>query len=281
VFQQAILISFREGLESFLIVGVILAYLRRTGRAALVRGVHLGIALSALTCTLGAYLWYRWTQSETSSPNQSLYEGIAAFVAALLVGGLLWQTLRAGKRLRSQIEARVERATASGESWRAILGATLVTTLLITREGLEAVLFLGVQAFTVKATVLALGAGLGLGLAALIAWSWSRFGYRLQIALVLRVTAIFLVLFLVQLLIYGLHELAESGIVPGDRITAFHNATERLGPQGDIGQWFTFSLAGAPLLYLVLDRLRPSRSHQPPAKAPSPTDHEAAPRLAG
>ena len=81
----------------------------------------------------------------------------------------------------------------------AVAGTMLVTTLLITREGLEAVLFLGVQAFTVKATVLALGAALGLLLAAGIAWSWSRFGYRLQMGVVLRVTAIFLVLFLAQL----------------------------------------------------------------------------------
>jgi high-affinity iron transporter len=253
--QQAILISFREGLESFLIVGVILTYLRRTGRTELVRGVQLGVALSLLTCTGGAYLWYRWTQSETSNPNQALYEGIAAFAAALLVGGLLWQTLRSGKRLRGQIEAQVQRAAARA-SWQALAGTTLVTTLLITREGLEAVLFLGVQAFMVKATVLAAGAALGLLLAAGIAWSWSRFGHRLQMALVLRVTAIFLALFLAQLVIYGLHELAESAIIPGEGVTAFHAATERLGPQGDIGQWFTFSLAGAPLLYLALDRVR-------------------------
>jgi high-affinity iron transporter len=256
VLQQAILVSFREGLESFLIVGVIVAYLRRTGRLDLVRGVQLGVAASLVTCTAGAYLWYRWTQSETSSPNQSLYEGIAAFVAALLVGGLLWQTLRAGKHLRGDIEARVERA-AGRSSWQAVAAIVLVTTLLITREGLEAVLFLGVQAFTVKATVLALGAALGLLLAAAIAWIWSRFGHRLQLHLVLRVTAIFLVLFLAQLVVYGLHELAESAVVPGAGVTAFHAATERLGPQGDIGQWFTFSLAGAPLLYLVLARARP------------------------
>jgi high-affinity iron transporter len=253
--QQAILISFREGLESFLIVGVILAYLRRTGRGDLVRGVQLGVGLSVLTCTVGAYLWYRWTQSETSSPNQSLYEGVAAFLAAGLVGGLLWQTVRAGKRLRGDIEARMQRVAAA-PSWQAVAGTTLVTTLLVTREGLEAVLFLGVQAFTVKATVLALGAALGLLLAGGLAWSWSRFGHRLQMGVVLRVTAIFLVLFLAQLVVYGLHELAESAVIPGDHITAFHNATERLGPQGDIGQWFTFSLAGAPLLYLALERLR-------------------------
>jgi high-affinity iron transporter len=267
VLAQAILISFREGLESFLIVGVIIAYLRRTGRAALVRGVRAGVALSVLTCTAGAYAWYRWTQSETGGPNQALYEGIAAFAAAILVGALLWQTLRASKHLRQDIEARLERAAAaSASSWRALAAVAAVTMLLVTREGLEAVFFLGVQTFSARAPLLAIGAAVGLALAALIAWSWSRFGYRLQIGLVLRVTSIFLALFLAQLLIYGLHELAESGAIPGSGVEAFHAATERLGPQGDIGRWVTFSLVGAPLLYLLFHYLR-ARSQQPGDRA--------------
>jgi high-affinity iron transporter len=246
---QALLISFREGLESFLIIGVIATYLRRTGRGALIRGVHIGLGVSAITCTLGAYLWFLWTQSETGGPNQSKYEGILALVAAVLVGGLLWQTVRAGKHLKRDIEAKVDRAAASG---RALFGVAAVTTLLVTREGLEAVLFLGVQAFAAKAAALTIGAVLGLAGAALIAWIWSRFGHRLQIGLVLKVTSIFLALFLVQLLIYGAHELAESGMIQGSE--GFHDATERLGPQGDIGQYITFSLFAAPLLYLVLSR---------------------------
>jgi high-affinity iron transporter len=260
--QQAILVSFREGLESFLIVGVILAYLRRTGRPRLAHAVKVGVAISVLTCTGGAYLWYRWTQSESGSPNQSLYEGIAALVAALLVSVLLGQTVRASRHLGRDIERQVERATASR---RATLAMVLVTTLLVTREGLEAVLFLGVQAFTARATTLALGAALGLALAAALAWSWSRFAHRLQIPVVLRVTALFLGLFLAQLVLYALHELAESGIIASPRVEAFHNATERLGPQGDLGQWLTFSLPAAPLLYLLLARLRarPSASAEP------------------
>jgi high-affinity iron transporter len=255
--QQAILISFREGLESFLIVGVILGYLRKTGRLGLVRGVHLGIAVSVLCCTVGAYFWYGWLQSETGGPNQSKYEGIGALVAALFVGALLWQTVRAGKRLKGQIEDRIERAAgdrADSSSWQAVLGVALVTTLLVTREGLEAVLFLGVQVFAAKALAMAIGAVLGLAGAAMVALLFSRLGNRLQIGLVLRVTSIFLALFLVQLLIYGVHELAESGMIQGSQ--GFHDATERFGPDGDIGRWLTFSLAGAPLLYLLLDRWR-------------------------
>jgi high-affinity iron transporter len=268
--SQAALIAFREGLESFLIVGVILAYLRKTGRQSLVRGVHIGLAVSVVTCTTGAYFWYRWLQSETGGPNQAKYEAIGALAAAVFVGALLWQTVRAGKRLKGQIEAKLERATADRASWQAVAGVALVTTLLVTREGLEAVLFLGVQVFAAQAAVMAVGALLGLAAAGLIALVWSRFSHRLQIGLVLRVTSIFLALFLIQLLVYGVHELAESGMIQGSQ--AFHDATERFGPDGDIGQWLAISLAGAPILYLLLDRLRRRRAPaQQPAPAPSPS----------
>jgi high-affinity iron transporter len=269
---QALLISFREGLESFLIVGVILAYLRKTGRGALVRGVQVGIAASVVCCTVGAYFWYHWLQSETGAPNQSLYEAIGALAAAVFVGALLWQTIRAGKHLKGDIEARIERATADRASFKAVAAVALVTTLLVTREGLEAVLFLGVQVFAAKAAAMALGAALGIAGAAAVALSWSRLGHRLHIGLVLRVTSIFLALFLVQLLIYGVHELAESGIIQGSQ--GFHDATERFGPDGDIGKWLTFSLAGAPFLYVLLDRLR--RRGLPPRtqSAPPPSSQQ-------
>jgi high-affinity iron transporter len=281
---QAALISFREGLESFLIVGVILAYLRKTGRPALVRGVHIGLGASVVTCTLGAYFWYHWLQSETGGPNQSAYEAIGALAAALFVGALLWQTVRAGKRLKGEIEARIERATAERVSWQGVAAVALVTMLLVTREGFEAVLFLGVQVFTARAAAMALGAVIGLGAAGLIALCWTRFSHRLQIGLVLRVTSIFLGLFLLQLLIYGVHELAESGWIQGSQ--AFHDATERFGPDGNIGKWLAYSLAAAPLVYLVLDRFRRRKAGPAPAAAvpPSPSSAPSPPpasRVAG
>src|SRR5687767_9079114 len=99
---QGLLVTFREGVEAFLIVGVIAAYLRKTNGAALLRGVRIGIAISIVTCIGGAWLWMQ-------VPNQPLYEGIAALAAASFVGLLLWQTVRAGRRLKGQIEARIGR----------------------------------------------------------------------------------------------------------------------------------------------------------------------------
>ena len=260
---QALLVTFREGLESLLIVGVIAAYLRKTGRAGLLRGLRVGLGLSVVTCLVGAYLWQM-------VPNQPLYEGIAALTAAVLVGLLLIQMLRMGRRMKSDIEARVEKVAggaSGGESLGALAGIALVTTLLVTREGLEAVLYLGIQVRMAGSGASSLvGAALGLVLAAVVAWLWSRRAARLNLGVVLKVTAIFLGLFLFQLLVYGVHELAESGVIEGSQ--SFHDATEIMGPDGSVGHVISYSLLAAPLLYALLS-WRASR-WTPPPKGPQP-----------
>ena len=172
---QALLVTFREGIEAFLIVGIISAYLRKTNRAGLLRGIHIGLAASVVTCVAGAWAWLQ-------VPNQPLFEGIGALVGAAFVGALLWQTVRAGRRIKAEIEARIGRVVGheGPPSTRALAGVALVTTLLVTREGLEAVFYLGIQAFAIKRADVILGASLGLVLAGTIAWSWTRFANRVH-----------------------------------------------------------------------------------------------------
>ncbi len=264
---QALLVTFREGLESFLIVGVIAAYLRKTGRPDLVRGVAAGFALSVATCVLGAYLWQL-------VPNQPLYEGMAALIAAALVGAFLIQMLRMGRHMKGDIETRVARISGGeapqppaagerrdGETTQVpqrttpamLAGIALITALFVTREGLEAVLYLGIQMRMSGGGVgNKIGAGLGLLLASAVAWFWFKYARRLNLGVVLKVTAVFLALFLFQLLVYGVHELAESGVIEGSQ--GLHDATEAFGPQGPVGHVLSYSLLAAPLLYLVWKR---------------------------
>ncbi len=239
---RAGLVTFREAIEASLIIAVISAYLRRTGRQDLIPGIRIGVGLSIITCVAGAYLW-------TSVPQQSLYEGIAAIVSALLVGAMLWQIQRAARTLKGDIEAAVARRVASPH---ATLGVALATALFVTREGMEAVLFLGLQVFVSGRVEIAVAAALGLAAGVGVALGFLRWGVRLHLPTLLRVTAVFLGLFLVQLLVYGVHELAESHVIPGSQ--AFHDATELFGPEGWVGHLISYSLVGAPLLYLLWAR---------------------------
>ena len=104
---QAFVITLREGLEAFLIVAISLAYLKKTGRSDLARAVHWGIAVSVVISVAGGVLLER-------AANQSLYEGVLALVAAVLVASLTAHMWRVAKRMKREIEGRLERATMQG-----------------------------------------------------------------------------------------------------------------------------------------------------------------------
>ena len=73
--------------------------------------------------------------------------------------------------------------------------------------------------------------GLGLGLLAAIAigFLWTRLGKDVDLKSILNVSAVFLAIFLVQLVLYGIHEFAEARVLPSSQ--AIHDATEILGPE--------------------------------------------------
>ena len=114
---------------------------------------------------------------------------------------------------------------------QAAVGVFLFTLLMITREGMETALLMGtLVAQGSSALNLMLGAAGGVMAAAALAWLWSRYGHRVNLALFFQVTAVFLAVFVVQLLIYGFHELTEANLFPGSE--ALHWATEPYGPDG-------------------------------------------------
>jgi high-affinity iron transporter len=60
---------------------------------------------------------------------------------------------------------------------------------------------------------------------------------------------VFLAIFLVQLVLYGVHELSEARILPASQTV--HDATEILGPDGWIGHLLAYALAVIPTLWLA------------------------------
>ncbi|MGH8187485.1 MAG: FTR1 family protein, partial [Steroidobacteraceae bacterium] len=147
---QGFIITLREGLEAFLIVAISLAYLRRTGRADLARAVHWGIAVSVVVSGVAGVLFQR-------AANQALWEGVLAVAAAVLVGSLIVHMWRAAKTIKHDIERRLE-ASALRPARGAFIGVFLFTVLMITREGMETVLFLNAVLFQVQSTLVFTGA---------------------------------------------------------------------------------------------------------------------------
>jgi high-affinity iron transporter len=249
---QAFVVTLREGLEAFLIVAISLAYLKKTGRHALVPAVHWGIVTSILL-SIGAGVLL------AQAANQALWEGILALVAAVLVASLIVHMWRIGRHMKRNIEGRLEASSIKAGA-AAFAGVFMFTLLMITREGMETALLMNALLFQVRSMDIISGAVAGTLVAAFIAWIWSRYGYRINLARFFQVTAVFLMVFVVQLLIYGIHELTEANIFPNSQ--PWHDATEPYGPDGIYGQYLTYLLVLLPLGWLALSNFF-SRSGPP------------------
>jgi high-affinity iron transporter len=247
---QAFVITLREGLEAFLIVAISLAYLKKTGRDALLPAVHLGIALSVVLSVAAGFLLAK-------ANNQSLWEGVLGLVAAVLVASMTLHMWRAGRRMKKDIEGHLE-ASSLKLGRAAFFGVFGFTVLMITREGMETALLMTQLVFTVRSAQVIAGATAGTLSAAVVAWLWSRYGYRVNLSRFFQVTAVFLFVFVVQLLIYGFHELTEANVFPNSQ--PLHDATEAYGPDGVYGQYLTYLLVLLPLAWLAVSSLLARRS---------------------
>jgi high-affinity iron transporter len=249
---EAFVITLREGLEAFLIVALSLAFLRKTGRRELVGAVYVGIVAALVLSAVGGYLLF-------NASNQEWLEGPLAIIAAVSVSVLTVHMWRAGKQMKGDIEQRLGKSAVRAGAG-AFLGVFLFTVLMITREGMETALLL----LQLKETLnLAVGAALGFVGAAGVAWLWSRYGRRVNLALFFQATAIFLFIFVIQLLIYGVHEMSEQNYLPFSQ--AIHDASEPWGPESTFGHMLIYAMVILPMIWLAYASRFGKSSKQPPA----------------
>lgn len=245
---STLMITFREGVEALLVVAIALMYLRRTGREFLVPAIHAGWAVAlAGSVLLGVIL----ARVGAMTP---LAEGALALVAAVLVISCTSHMLRMGRQMKGAIDARLQQASTK-PSVAAYSAVFLFILLMVGREGVETATMLASLAAASDLRHLALGGLIGFALAGLLAWAWTRYGRRIDLGLFFRVTAVFMLLFSVQLTIYAFHEFTEAGVIPFVDNEYWHVATEDLA-EGTIGQWLSYSLLLAPVGFLLVAWLR-------------------------
>jgi high-affinity iron transporter len=253
---QAFEITFRQGLEAFLIVAIGAAYMRKSGRLHLMPAVRWGIVASILVSIVGAVA-IQWVA------NQALGEGILALAAAGLAAAFsvpVWHSV-------GQAHPATERSLSGSRGRGGLLpyvGVLCFTVLMISREGIETVRLLIALVFQIRSPQVIVTACAGILLAAGLAWLWTHYGRRIDMPPFLQVTAIFLFLFVVQLAVYGFHELTEANVFPNSE--PLHAASEPYGPDGKYGRYYPYLLVMVPLAWLAIQRLRRPRpsSHARP-----------------
>ena len=254
------LTTFREGLEAFLIISVAMAFLRQTNNRALLAPLFAGsLFATVLAGVLGVYL----AKTGALSP---VWEAWLALVAASLIIGCVVHMARHGKKFAHEIRQKMTELT-RGSSKMVWWGVFLFAVLMVGREGVEAATLIAALSSSAATSTLAYSAMGGILFAAILAMLWNRYGQRVNVGLLFRVTGVFLVLFAVQLLVYAFHEFSEAGVLPLLNNVYWHDLTEAYAPNGEYGVWLTYSLILIPIGLIMWDSLTQQMSQRSNASA--------------
>ena len=261
-FLSSLVITLREGIEAALAIGIILLYLRKTGRSALTAAVWWGVACALAASVIGAYVLQR------IAVNQEILEGILMFVAAIFVTTMIIWMWKSARGLKKEIEAKVEEiASQETEGRGAWLALFLFTFLMIVREGIETVIFLSAVNVSSQAILSFSGGIMGLLLAVAFGIFFVRGSIRIDLGRFFKITGIVLLIFVIQLIIGGVHELSEGGLIDiGPRAMAL------IGPIVKNNALFLIGILLIPVLMLII----PARRKELPPDTKSRADHRLA-----
>lgn len=207
---ESFLIVFRESLEMALIVGIILAYLKRAKLTRYNNAVYVGIAGGAAVSVLAAYLisvfW-----GEFTGVREEIFEGVVMLVAAVLLTSMIFWFFRQQRHIRAHLENAVQKFW---DKWSGV-GLFLVVFLAVLREGIETVLFMSAIFVNNPDPAEIAGAGfLGLFFALGLGYLIFVIGKKVNLRYFFVGSNVLLILFAAGLVAHGLHELQEAGIVP-------------------------------------------------------------------
>ncbi len=204
---SALLIALREGVEAALVVGIVLVYLNRTGRRALAPYVWAGVAVAVAVSFVAAILLQRWQISEDG------FEGVLMLTAAVLVVSMIVWMNRVARRLRKEIEQRIERYAQQSErlaGW----GIGFFVFLMVVREGAELILILRAVELSIAGLQVWIGTGVGIALAVAVGVFFFQGTLKVPLGRFFAATSIILMVVAFQLALTGLHEMSEALWLP-------------------------------------------------------------------
>jgi len=137
------LITFREALEAFLLVGIMLSYLDRVNAKAYKRYLYYGVVAGLLVSLVVAFLFQVVvSQFENEYYRNCLMIGILLFASGVLTYMAIWMQRQARERaseVQKQLDSHIDA--------RNLVGMVSLSFVAVLREGFETVLFFSALAY--------------------------------------------------------------------------------------------------------------------------------------
>src|ERR1700736_1399334 len=242
---EAFIITLREGVEAALIVGITLVYLAKIGRNDLRKTVYGALGAAFLGSIAVAVVISRthW--------NEDVFEGWIMLVAAFFVVTMVVFMMKTGRKLKGEIEGKIGLLAGNG-AW---FGLFVFIFLMILREGAETVLMLAGVTLNSSALMSFLGTLLGVLAAIAFGVMFVKGSVRINLQKFFRITTVIMFLVAAQLVVSGLHELSENGVLPSSK-----QEMALVGPivRNDVFFFITILALAALMVLFEVKRREPS-----------------------
>src|SRR5271170_5167693 len=249
---QAFIITLREGVEAALIVGITLAYLTKIGRQELRKTVYAAL-VAAFLGSIGVAVVISRTHL-----NEDVFEGWVMLVAAFFVVSMVVFMMKTGRKLKGEIEGRVGLLVGK-DAW---FGLFVFVFLMVLREGAETVLILSAVSLNSTELMSFLGTLLGVVTAVLFGVMFVKGSVRINLQKFFRITTAILFLVALQLVVAGLHELSESGVIASSK-----REMAIIGPIVRNDLFFFVTIVALAALMVLFDAKRSQPASEPTSAA--------------
>ena len=258
-------LGLREGLEAFLVIGIMMKYLEKSGKPSLKTPVKIGMGIGlGGSIVLGLLLWGAISLLQGSSDNiGKLWESVASIAGLVLLSSFIFWMMKHGKSVTVEVKSQVDKRITK---W----GVMSLAAVVVLREGVEIALF----AFSsVDERIYVIGVLVGVAASAILAYLIFLSLVKINLSLLFTITLAYLVLQAGYLLGYSVHEFLSAmkglGKIAPDHViyikaftlqdTVFDHKTGALGITFNIlvgwysrPEWLQFGLHYGYVIFMFL-----------------------------
>lgn len=211
------LIGLREGIEASLIVGILVAYLVKTGRTEHLRWIWIGVGI-AVAVSLGFVGVLQLTSNSLSDEAEEAFAGIMSLLTVVFLTWMIFWMRKTAHSIKGDLHEKMDSAVDLGGIALAFLAAVAVG-----REGLETALFLWTNDQAASGSGHpAIGGVLGLLVAVVLGYLIYQRAVHFNLSTFFKITGVLLIVVAAGVLSYAVHEFQELGWLPGDATKAYN-----------------------------------------------------------
>lgn len=202
-------IAFREGLEAFLIVGIIISYLFKIGEKRYIKHVIFGV-IFAIVLSVGLAYIFELLFGGLEGKVEEIFEGSVMLLAVVVLTYMIFWMNNQARRIKSDIEISVGKAINKGR----IFSLFFLGFIVVFREGAETVLFFRAISYQIGSRELIIGGAIGIISSIVLALIFFVSTIKINLSLFFRITGILIMLIAAGLLSTSIHEFQEAGVLP-------------------------------------------------------------------